>query len=254
MLDELHFPSIRKMFVPDPGYTFFGSDFAQADARVVAWDADCPRLKKIFLDPDRDLHDENAIDLFGKLTKHSRQLAKGGVHAVNYYCKAPTLAKTLGISTDAAQRFIDKWFTLNPEVYDWQQRIENDIHTTGKVSNIWGFDYHFKDRPDRLLPDALAWVGQSTVAIAIKVAMDNLIKLEDARDDFQVLHQVHDEILGQFKTNSYTEIRPLIQSNMTIHVPYDDPLILPVDMKASRKSWGHCKAVPWVDNHNFCPY
>ena len=64
---HLYRPNLRKMFIPDPGYAIADHDLDQADARIVAWEADCPSLKEIFNDPDRDLHNENCEIIFWKL-------------------------------------------------------------------------------------------------------------------------------------------------------------------------------------------
>lgn len=256
MLNHLKYPSIKEMFIPDPGFTFFDVDYAQADARVVAWDSGCKRLIDIFNDPDRDLHSENAITLFGKLTKESRQLAKNGVHAVNYNVKAKTLAVTLGISITQAQKFIDAWFNKNPEVYDWHQHILSRLYENGTIYNIWGFRRQYFDRIEHILSEALAWIGQSTVAITMKKAMDNLItNIEQPDpDQFQLLLQVHDSFLGQFRTHLYPEMRLRIRENMAVPIPYPTPLIIPTDIKVSRISWGHARKVPWEDPQTYCPF
>ena len=48
-------PNVRQMFVPDVGFTMFDADLMQADAAVVAWEADDRPLKEGFraqlLDP-----------------------------------------------------------------------------------------------------------------------------------------------------------------------------------------------------------
>lgn len=242
------------MFIPDPGYTIFEADFKQADARVVAWDSGCERLKALFRDPTVDIHNENAKAIYGTVTKIYRQLAKGGVHAVNYGVLCRTLAKTLGISEREAQAFIDKWFAQNPEVKEWQEATKDKLLSTGTIHNIWGFRLQYFDRVDHKLPEALAWIGQSTVAIAAKKAMNNLMRnLEDPMPDaFQILMQNHDSIIGQFRSELYRDIRVKIRNEMRVTVPYADPLVMECDIKASRISWGHCKEIPWEDEQKFC--
>jgi len=251
------------MFVPDPGYTIFDVDFSQADARVVAWDSNCKYLKEVFNDPTRDVHDENAKLIYGKLTEVARQFAKNGVHAANYYVKAKTLSTTLGTTVPLAQAFLDKWYGMNPEIPAWHESTRDQLRENGTIHNIYGYRRQYFDRIENKLPEALAWIGQSTVAIAIKIAMNNLMRnLEDNMDgDFQVLMQVHDSIIGQFRNGMYPWIRARIRDEMLVTIPYDDPLVLPVDMKASRISWGHAKhiagykhgvLVPWEDEQKFC--
>src|SRR5205807_6376196 len=43
--DPYHFPNIREIFIPDPGYTFFDLDLERADLFVVCWEAEDNQLK-----------------------------------------------------------------------------------------------------------------------------------------------------------------------------------------------------------------
>lgn len=242
-------PNVRKWFIPDPGYTMFDVDLQQADAQVVAWEADDALLKEIFNDPDVDLHDENCRDIFGTLTKHGRQMAKAGVHLTNYGGNARTLARTLGVTVAVAEAFQRKWFSAHPNIPKWHRHIEQLVQTTRTVSNKFGFRIRYFGRIDHILPEALAWIPQSTVANIINKGLNNL----DAHPDIQPLIQVHDSVVGQFKHTFYPR-RKEIREAMTITVPYDDPLQIGVDLTCSHKSWGDCKEVPWENTAVFCPY
>lgn len=236
-------PNVRKMFIPDPGFVICDSDLAQADAQVVAWEADDQILKDIFHDPDKDLHNENALAIFKRVTPATRQLAKGGVHATNYGASAATLARALGISRYEAQGFIDAWFTAHPGIYEWHRRIEHQLQTTRTIYNKFGFRKVFFDRVDRALPEALAWIPQSTVAITINTGMANIH--ENLYPDVQVLLQVHDSIVYQVRESKFLELREELKKNLEIVIPYDDPLIIPIGLAASKKSWGDVVDVPW---------
>ena len=48
-------PNIKKLFKADPGYYICDADLAQADARVVAWEADDDKLKEIFNEEQKQL-------------------------------------------------------------------------------------------------------------------------------------------------------------------------------------------------------
>ena len=227
----------------------FDADLQQADAQIVAWEADDEELKAIFRDPSTDLHSENCRTIFGKYTSHGRQLAKVGVHATNYGAKAATLARALGITVAMAEAFQRKWFSAHPGIRDWQRRIERLLQTTRTVSNSFGFKIRYFGRIETLLPEALAWIPQSTVSQIINTGLNNL---ED-HPNVTPLIQVHDSIVGQFKHSFYPR-RSEIRDAMTITVPYDDPLLMGVDITCSRKSWGDCKNVPWKNEALFCPY
>lgn len=236
-------PNIRKLFTPDPDHIIIDCDLAQADAQVVAWEADDELLKAIFRDPTADLHDENAITIFGTLTKRNRQLAKAGVHATNYGAKAPTLGATLGITVREAERFQRTWFAAHPGILEWHQRVEMLLATERRVSNKFGnFRYYF-DRVESLLPQALAWIPQSTVALVINRGLVNLVN--DVPEVYPLM-QVHDSLVMEVHKNHYVQALPKIKKALEITVPYDDPLIIPVGAEASSKTWGDVVPVDWT--------
>jgi len=242
-------PNVRKWFQPDPGYTMFDVDLQQADAQIVAWESDDEELKAIFRDPDVDLHDENCRAIFGKLTKQGRQMAKAGVHATNYGSSARTMAKHLGIGVAVADAFQRKWFAAHPNIKQWHKRIEYQLQTTRTVANKFGFRYRFMGRIEAALPEALAWIPQSTVARVINEGLNNL----EQHSEVTPLIQVHDSVVGQFKHTFYPR-RSEIRDALTVIVPYDDPLTIGTDIDCSKKSWGDCKRVPWNNDALYCPY
>lgn len=237
-------PNIRKMFLPDPGYVIVDADLERADAQVVAWDAEDEELKKIFRS-GADIHTENAKAIFktASPTPAQRQKAKGGVHAVNYGVKAKTLAAQLEISIYEAQEFIDLWLHAHPPIRRWHERIENQLMMTRQVQNAWGFRRFYFDRIEHLLPEALAWIGQSTVGITINKAMLNIHR---NLPEVQLLLQVHDSLVMQVPEKLCPAIFPEIQSQMRISIPYPDPLTIPVSIKYSEKSWGDLR--DWKPN------
>ena len=239
-------PNIRRIFIPDPGYFICDTDLAQADAQVVAWEADDEVLKEIFRDPDADLHSLNALELFGRSDGIYRRRAKAGVHAVNYDVKPYTLAITLGITRKEAEAFIDTWFTAHPKIYEWRERIEYDLQTKRIITNRFGNRKIFFGRIERALGEALAWIPQSTVALVINRAWLNVENLHDP--DIQVLLQVHDNLVYQVKKRTFRLKLPALEEAFKIIVPYDDPLIIPAGLKYSDKSWGDCVESDWQGN------
>lgn len=232
-------PNIRKMFKADKGYCLVEGDLERADAQVVAWDAGDEALKAIFK-TGLDMHTVNAQAIFRseKINTHQRDLAKKGVHAVNYGVKARTLAASLGISLDAAQKFIDDWLHAHPAIKHWHDRIDTQLMLTRQVTNIWGFRRYYFDRIETLLPQALAFIGQSTVAITINKA---LLQIHSQFPSIQLLLQVHDSLLMQVPNNQMPATLPKIKAAMEITIPYPDPLTIPINLKWSSTNWGDMK-------------
>lgn len=236
-------PNVKKLFLPDRGYIIVDCDLAQADAQVVAWEANDNELKEIFRDPTADLHAENAKTIFGQLTKRNRQLAKGGVHATNYGAKPRTLAAALGVTVHEAERFQRTWFAAHPGIKAWQSEVDMCLSTTRTVHNRFGNRRYYFDRVEHLLPEALAWIPQSTVALVINRALVNVDR--DLIDRVEPLMQVHDSLVMQIRKSAYPSVLPELKAAMEIVVPYDDPLIIPVGIEASEKSWGEVMEVDW---------
>lgn len=256
----LQLPNVRTLFVPDPGYTFFDADLDRADLQVVVWEAGDEELMRA-LQMGVDLHCYNACDIYNikgipieelieshpnyperraAIGSERRAKAKGGVHAVDYGCKERTLAAALGISVHEADLFIKNWFARHPGIAEWHRRVEQALATKRFVQNAFGYRRYYFDRIEGLLPEALAWIPQSTVAVYINRIWR---RIYDNVKDVQILLQVHDSLAGQFPTYKASWCRArMMEEARQVVVPYERPLIIPLSIKTSTESWGLCEA------------
>jgi DNA polymerase-1 len=230
--EDLSLPNIRKLFIPDDGYTFFDMDLDRADLQVVVWEADDTDLKQM-LREGVDIHAQNAKDL-----NISRQLAKSWVHGTNYGGSPRTMAINCGITVREAEKMRARWFAVHPGIERWHRRVEVQLHSKHYVENRFGYRRHYFDRVEGLLPEALAWIPQSTVACVINRAW---LQIYNELPDVQVLLQVHDSLAGQFPKQLESRILPRMRELACISIPYPDPLIIPVGIKTSPFSWGDCR-------------
>ncbi len=241
--ETIELPNLRKMFIPDPGYTIIDADLEKADAQVVAWEANDDILKQMFRE-HVNIHEENAKVLFNVTSPTALHYhkAKQGVHAVNYGVQARTLADTLGITVREAESFISRWFAAHPAIVAWHARIDAELRMNKVVRNKFGFRCYFLDRySPKLLHEALAWVPQSTVAL---VTNKGLLNIENNLPEVELLLQIHDSLLMQAPTHLCPEIYPKIRDEMLIPIPYEDPLTIPVNLAVSEKSWGDIEEYP----------
>lgn len=253
-------PNIKKAFIPDPGYIIGDADLKQADAQVVAWEANDDKLKYIFrnkldlhlanaesifnLGIDLDnLHNPELVERYKNDFKHQRDMAKRGVHLTNYLGQVPTCAKALGITRAEAERFQSRWFNEHPGIKDWHVRIEDSLMSYRHVENAYGYRRTYFDRIEQCISEAVAWIPQSTVALIIAKAMISL----GGSSVVQLLMQVHDSLISQFPKYAQEYALRSIRSAMEIVVPYEDPLIIPSDIKISEVSWGDCVEVAWPE-------
>ena len=258
--DYIALPNIRKLFIPDPGYTFFDMDLDRADLQVVVWEADDPELK-LALRAGYDLHCFNAVTVYdikgipqdelreshpnyrehrARIGEARRGKTKAGIHATNYGVGDRKLAQTLGISVHEASLFRSKWFGARPGIRKWHLRTEEGIARRGYIENRFGARIYNFGRPN--LPEFLGWLPQSTVAGVINRALVNVDQAHQRGEtSTQLLIQVHDSLAGQFRTNLAEQEIAKIRSLSQIAIPYEDPLVIPVGFKISEKSWGDCK-------------
>lgn len=282
-LKQYKMPNIRRQFIPDPGYTIAEVDQAGADAQVVAWEANDEILKELFR-AKLKLHVENGKMMYGSLMGPDGRRepyytrVKTGVHQTNYGATPRTLSMSLGISIMEAEKFQKRWFEIHPPIKDWQERVRSDLAASRTVRNKFGFRRYYFDRVESILPEALAWVPQSTVAVLSNIGIANTttnfteqaayvdlfrglidseiekIQQELVRLGFQALLQVHDSIVFQYPTRSEHLILPLVYRALHTTVPYDDPLVIPWGLKTSTRNWGDCEErKEWKANGGWPP-
>jgi DNA polymerase I-like protein with 3'-5' exonuclease and polymerase domains len=237
-------PNVRMMFVPDPGYVLCEVDLKQADAQVVAWEAQDESLMDLFTRDDVDVHTENAKVAFAveHITKHMRQTSKSLVHATNYGGSPRGIAKRIGLKTAQVETFQQRWFRAHPAIKEWHNRVSFILQTKRTTTNVLGFRKIWFDRVDGLLPEALAWIPQSTVALVINTGMQNCVR--NVRDVVPLL-QVHDSFLFQVRRDSFRSALPKVRDAMAVALPYPRELTIPVTLKTSLVSWGEMLPTTW---------
>ena len=255
--DGLTLPNVRKLFIPDEGFTFFDMDLDRADLQVVAWEANDALLKEA-LRLGVDLHILNAYVLAGKeepdltwliegheeyprinrLMQRGRKLAKAWCHGTNYGGQSRTMAIAAGITVHESDIAQKRYFGKYPGIKKWQDTTYIQLKTRHYVQNAFGYRRYYFDRVDGLLPEALAWIPQSTVGNVIDRAWLNI---HNNLPEVKVLLQVHDSLAGEFPTHKKEWCLRRMKEESSIVIPYDDPLIIPTGINCSEKSWGHCK-------------
>jgi DNA polymerase I-like protein with 3'-5' exonuclease and polymerase domains len=257
MIDGLAYklPNVRKLFIPDKGYAIFDVDLSGADAQVVAWDADDEDLMAAFK-AGLKIHIKNYEDMTGIKFDPARDKKaqpgslysaydemKRGVHATNYVGSARTLAITLGWKVARAEAFQKNWFKRHPKIKTWHGRINRSLQLTRSVTNAYGYKRTYFDRIEGILPEAVAWIPQSTIGIVcskggVRLCVDKALRLPWV----EPLLQVHDSLVFQIP---FAKITPanleLVRDRLHVPVPYPDPLTIPWGLSLSSKSWGDCK-------------
>jgi uracil-DNA glycosylase family 4 len=239
-------PNLRSTIVPDPGYTLFNCDLERADLQVVAWEAEDAELKQMLREHE-DIHTINARDLWGvqTVTEQQRHTGKKFVHLTNYGGKERTCAVGCHITVHQADLLQRRWFQMHPGIKAWHDRTQAFLLATRTIRNQFGYRRVYFDRIDGVLPEALAWLPQSTVSLLISLQQ---MAIEDACPEVEIIMQGHDSVIGQYPTKLEAELLPRIRAASIIAVPYDDPLFIPLELSTSTSSWGEVERRAWP-NH-----
>jgi len=253
---ELELPNIRKLFIPDDGMVIWDADLKNADFYTVVWECD-DEVWRAALEAGVDMHLVNTGTLTGikelnidklrdpefeawakKTYGKQRKFAKAWCHGTNFGGGDRTMAATCGITVRENERHRLKWFGEHPGLKAWHERTEHQLKTHRFIENRFGYRYYFFDRVDAALPEALAWVPQSTTGCVINRAWH---QISQTLPQVEVLIQVHDSLVGQFPAHIKEELLQRIPEVAKVTVPYDKPLVIPVGLKHSPISWGHCE-------------
>ena len=254
--DPYQFPNLRDIFIPDVEMSWFDMDLERADLFVVCWEAE-DELLKAAMRLGTDIHLLNAFVISGKEPppleelveshpkywsyrgplKATREFAKTFCHGTNYGGGPRTMAANTGRTVAEIERAQRIWFGAHPGIKKWHDRVEAQVRRYRFVENHFGYRWYIFDRVDGILPEALAWIPQSTVSNYINKIWQNIY---ENLPEVEVLGQVHDSLCGQMRTDMVDSLVPQIKSQARIVVPYSDPLVIPVNIKTSERSWGAC--------------
>lgn len=242
----LELPNVRELYIPDPGMTMFDIDLDSADLRIVTYESGCLWMKEQFKQkrkPYIEVMKEYYHDQTMTKNSHPREygMFKALCHGTNYLGTAEGIAPRIGLNVLETER-IQKWyFGLCPEIKAWQEEIKKQVSGRRYVQNVLGYRTYFFDRIEgTIFNQAVAWIPQSTVGCLINrayVAIDNLLSPEGV----EVLLQVHDSLVGQYPTwKGESMLRRIVECS-EFPLPYDEPLVIPVGIATSAKSWGDCR-------------
>jgi DNA polymerase I-like protein with 3'-5' exonuclease and polymerase domains/uracil-DNA glycosylase len=242
--DGLELPNVRKLYIPDDNMTMFDIDLDSADLRIVTWESGCDWMKdhfrngrKPYVEVMREYYHNPSMDK--KSNPREYAMFKSLCHGTNYLGTADGIAPRIGLLVHETER-IQKWyFGLAPEIRKWQEDIKKQVSSRRFVQNVFGYRTYFFDRIEgTVFNQAVAWIPQSTVACLINRAY---VKIDDELPDVDVLLQVHDSLVGQVPSHNAEQHLDAIVKCSEIPLPYAEPLIIPVGIASSSKSWGDCR-------------
>ncbi len=242
---------VRCIFLPDPGYIFVEADLKQAEAMVVAYDAQDEAMMAVFA-AGKDIHAMNAARIYRKrvedITKEERFFGKKHCHALNYKEGPKTFAAMTGLPYGEAVAIRNAYYDASPRIQRWHMEVEDQINKFRRMKTPMGRKRQFHGRRgDDRVRKAIAYVPQSTVADVLNLALIRLEKeIREYKLDWKILLQVHDSMVFQIPVKQALILDYVCK---VLEVCFDIPitihnrrLLIPFDVKVG-KDWGHME--PW---------
>ena len=240
---------IRSAFCAEDkeNWLILSADYSQIELRLLAHVSGDEHLIQAFTSGE-DVHTITAAKVFGvgvnEVTKDMRRKAKAVNFGIVYGQSKYGLAKSLGISNDEAQDFIDKYFETYPKVREYMMNEVNFVNLNGYVETIYGRkrylatelaspNYQIREFAQRA---AINQPLQGTAADLIKMAMievDN--RLQEGNYNTKMIMQVHDELIFEVPNDELEEIKSLVLEAMELNQPLKVSLDVDINYGTSWK-------------------
>ncbi len=211
--------TVRRAFIPEPGWKFVVADYSQIELRVLAHMSQEPALIEAFR-RGVDIHMATAARVFGVpddlVSSEMRRLAKMINFGLLYGMEAFGLADRLGISRDEARTHIDAYFSQFRGVKEYLDGVVGQARRDGYTSTLFGRrrylpelksdNFRVRQMGERM---ALNAPIQGTAADIIKKAMVDLDAALAGRRS-RLLLQIHDELVLEAPPDEVESISKLV--------------------------------------------
>jgi DNA polymerase-1 len=226
---------IRKAFIANLGYRLLAADYSQIELRIMAHLSGDKNLIAAFKQ-GLDIHQATAAEVMNvpldEVTPEQRRSAKAINFGLIYGMSAFGLAKQLKVPRQAAQEYIDVYFSRYPGVKKYMDETRALAHKQGHVETLFGRRLYLPGINDRnkMLQQAAERTAinapmQGTAADIIKIAMINISeKLEKQALNASMIMQVHDELVFEVADKDLELAKKLIQQEMNHAVELNVPL------------------------------
>lgn len=221
------------------------ADYSQIELRLLAHVSEDKHLIDAF-NSGEDIHTMTASKVFGvninDVTKDMRRKAKAVNFGIVYGQSKYGLAKSLGITNNEAQDFIDKYFETYPRVREYMIREVDFVNKYGYVETIFGRkrylatelmspNYSIREFAQRA---AINQPLQGTAADLIKMAMIEVDKqIEERKLKSKMIMQVHDELVFELPKSELDELKAIVLKAMELNQPLRVPLEIDINCGVS---------------------
>ncbi|MDQ2150182.1 DNA polymerase I [Alcaligenaceae bacterium C4P045] len=216
---------VREAFIAQPGGLIVSADYSQIELRIMAHVSDDANLQHAFA-TGADVHRATASEVFGvgldEVSSDQRRAAKAINFGLIYGMGVFGLASNLGITRDAAQAYIDRYFARYPSVAQYMESTKVSARELGYVQTVFGRKLWLPEirggsgpRRQGAERAAINAPMQGTAADLIKLAMiavQNWIIKEKMAS--RIVMQVHDELVLEVPQDELEVVRERVPALM----------------------------------------
>lgn len=223
------------------------ADYSQIELRLLAHISQDKHLLEAF-NSGVDVHTLTASKVFevpvDKVTRDMRYKAKTVNFGIIYGQSKYGLAKTLGITNDEANLFIEKYFATYPRVKAYMEGTIMQVEDRGYVETIFGRKRYLSQElasPNAMIREAAKRAAinqpmQGTAADLMKIAMiDCSKKLKENNLNSKMIMQVHDELVIEVDKSELELVKKLVKEAMELNQPLSVPLVVDINVGESWK-------------------
>ncbi len=240
---------IRKAFcAKDVEHLILDADYSQIELRLLALMSDDEVLLEAFKQ-DMDIHKRMAAKIFNvaleNVTPEQRRAAKTINFGILYGMGQRKLSRELGIPLNDAKEIIDDYYAQFPSIRNFINQCVNKARQQHYAETLFGRRLYLpnidsknqglKSEAERI---AVNMPIQGTAADLIKVAMIDIYKQIDKREDIKMILQVHDELVFEIQQKAMEEARKIVKTCMEQALPpkYAEKIHLKTDVGIG-KNW-----------------
>lgn len=196
---------IRNFFIPSPGSTIIGADYAQLEVVIELNLTDDPGLKEIVLG-GANKHDLFKADLDKAGFNIPRSQVKNINFALQYGAGAKKISSMVSCSQHEAERVIATFYTRFSGVKTLKDDTASKLKAQGYITNLAGRTRHFpKPRNDyekgKYERQAYNFLIQGVAAEACNRAYYRFANFIKRMEAGRALFSVHDEIVAEISKN-----------------------------------------------------
>ena len=235
---------IRSAFVPKDRKNSFilSADYSQIELRLLAHISEDKHLIDAF-NSSVDVHTLTASKVFDvpveDVTKEMRYKAKAVNFGIIYGQSKYGLAKSIGISNEEAESFIEKYFATYPRVRAYMEATVQVAEEKGFVETMYGRKRYLAaelNSPNKMIREfakraAINQPMQGSAADLIKIAMIEFSKkLKENNLKSKLIMQVHDELVVEVEKSELDIVKKLVSESMELNQPLRVPLVVDINV------------------------